>query len=172
MNRVVEQGVPEGSLLQQCANRPGTYADAFFADVKGAPSLQDYIEAIFDSPVFRMERIVLAITVLKPAFRKDVEALAMGEGDRLAGWKTEQRTSNELLMAVENGQVRTWLKVEAMPAGVSRVWFGSAVVPKHRTDGKQEGLGLAFRLMLRVHKFYSRVLLRSATRRLWAHAGS
>lgn len=84
MNRVVEQNVPEGSLLQHCANRPGTYTDAFFAAVKGAPSLRDYIEVMFDSSVFKMERIVLAIRVLKPAFRKDVEALAMGEGDRLA----------------------------------------------------------------------------------------
>lgn len=169
MNEIEERRVPKGSLLQHFADSQGTYTDAFVAQVKSAPSLHDYIEAMFDSPVFRIERLILAVTVFKPAFRKDVSALAAGEGDQLAGWKLMQRTDQELLLAVENGRVRTWLMIEPISDEVSRVWFGSAVVPKQSKNGAAEGLGIAYRSMLAVHKYYSRVLLRSAIRRLSAH---
>ncbi|APG49136.1 hypothetical protein [Phaeobacter porticola] len=162
MRQVEENGIPEGSLLQQFAERPGFHVDAFVAHVGFTPSLNDYIVAMFDSRVFRIERALLALAAFKPTFKEGVAALAAAESDRLASWKTVQRTEQELLMEVEKGRVRTWLMVEPAQGGASKLWFGSAVVPKPAQTGKAGGIGFVFRTLMGFHKLYSRVLLRAA----------
>ncbi|WP_299989607.1 hypothetical protein [uncultured Ruegeria sp.] len=166
MRQVEEHSIPEGSLLHQFAKRPGYHADAFVAHVGFVPSQSEYIMAMFDSPVFRIERALLALAAFKPSFAKDVAALALVENDQIACWKTVQRTQQELQMKVEKGRVRTWLMVEPAQGGASKLWFGSAIVPKPAQTGKAGGIGFVFRTLMGFHKLYSRVLLRAAIRGL------
>ena len=66
------------------------------------------------------------------------------------------------------GRTRSWLM--AVPQGdggpVTRLYFGSAVVPvRDRKSGRMR-LGLTFTALLGFHKLYSRALLSAARERL------
>jgi hypothetical protein len=52
----------------------------------------------------------------------------------------------------------------------TRLYFGSAVVPLHDASGRPH-LGWVFRMLLGVHKGYSRRLLQAAARRLRRRGG-
>ncbi len=149
MPSIRESQIPAGALLQNYAQQSGCYTDCFFGTLQRRVSLRDYIIAFFDTPVFRLERWILGLTAAKPSSLEDVERLADGSSDRIAMWRVEHRTDDEVLMAVDRGQVRTWLMVSP---SVSRetetqLLFGSAVVPKDiSADGKAK-MGFVFHAM-------------------------
>lgn len=153
--------LPVGALLQAYAGSGG-YTDCYAVDVARATSLAEFMAAFYATPVFKLERWMLALALRRPSTDSDVLALAHGRSNSFAAWHVEGRDATQALLAA--GRTRSWLMV-APHAGASAagttLYFGSAVVPR-----KQGGMGWAFTALLGFHKLYSRVLLRSAVRRL------
>lgn len=154
-------------MLQAYAGS-GAYTDCFAVDVPRATSLAEFMAAFYTTPVFKLERRILAQALRRPSTDSDALALALGRATRFAAWHVEGRDATQALLAA--GRTRSWLMVAPHAAasgtgtgvGVgTTLYFGSAVVPR-----KRGGMGWPFTALLGFHRLYSRVLLGSAVRRL------
>jgi hypothetical protein len=157
--------LPAHSLLRRYL-RDGHYADCYVVEVPVAVSQVEFVEAFYTTPLFKLERAILAAAVRKPSTDADARALARGEREAFAAWTVEDRSDTQLLLADFMGRTRSWLMAEPNGRGGTRLHFGSAVVPKHDRETGKPSLGNGFGLMLGFHKLYSRALLASARNRL------
>ena len=149
-----------GHALSAIYTRGGGYADCYVTEVPAAVSHAQYVEAFYTTWLFKLERWILK-AISRPSTDEQARQLAAGTLDRFAAWSVEKRAENQLLMCDFLGRTRSWLMVEPLPQGGTRLYFGSAVVP-----GKDGRLGGNFSLLLGFHKLYSRLLLGAARRRL------
>jgi hypothetical protein len=79
----------------------------------------------------------------------------------------EASAPNQLLLCDFLGNTRSWLMVEPrQDGGVTRLYFGSAVVARARDPAGKHRLKLRFRALLGFHRRYSRALLSAARARL------
>jgi len=162
--RVVEADPPPGALLGRYGSGGG-YTDCFVAVVPGHVTQAAYVEAFYTTALFRLERLVLALLVSRPSTDLEARRLAAGETDRFAAWTVEAREADQILLCDFMGSTRSWLMTVAdagSPTATTRLYFGSAVVP--RSGAGRPGVG--FRAMVPLHRLYARALLRSAVRRL------
>lgn len=159
--------LPEGSLLERYLTCEGCYTDCFSIEVNGPTNLAAYIDAFFDSWVFRIERRVLTLIGKGPATKHDVAALATGDAERFAAWTVTGRDDTQLLMTVPDTPIRTWLRVlpDTHRSHGVRLYFGSALVPPTPKDGAPARLPPVFRCTMGFHRLYSQVLLDAAARR-------
>ena len=161
MPTVSETPLPEDSLLRASSAQTGGYTDCFEARVLlgDAPdrAFERFVFLFFDSWLFRLERIVLRLAGKGPKTLTDPLALARGEVGRFAAWHVEDRGPTELLMAVTNTPILTWLSI-AEDGGHARLRFGSAIRP-HVGSGR---IHWGFRVTMGAHRTYSRLLLRAA----------
>ncbi len=165
---IAPQPLPPFSLLARYANGGG-YADCYATELPGSFSQAEYVAAFYTTWLFKLERAILKWLVSKPSSDDEAAQLARGERDRFAAWSVEASAPNQLLMRDFLGNTRSWLMIEPThDGGVTRLYFGSAIVP--RTDRKtgRRRMTLGFRLLLGFHKGYSRALLRAARSRLAA----
>lgn len=154
--------VPDASFLGAYTRR-GAYTDCYAATVPGSVTLPDFVFAFYTTPLFRLERWLLAKALGLPSTDMQARQLADGTATRFSAWQVEQRAADEILL--DAGQTRSWLNVEPLAGTASTLLrFGSAVVPK-RPGGR---FGLAFHALLGFHRLYSRLLLRAACRRVLA----
>ena len=171
MTTIRTSALPDNSLLARydphvTPAAAGGYVDSFACEVAKDVSLADFVYAFYTTPVFRLERWILALAGL-PSTDREARQVAGGESSDFAAWRVEARNENELLMCDVRGHTRSWFKVTpASGAGSTRILFGSAVLPIARDGDGKPVLGRAYRLLLGFHRLYSRVLLRSAARRL------
>lgn len=133
------QPLPDHSLLTRYRDVKG-YTDSFSLDVPGAVSLAQYV-ATSDAGAY---------------------SLARGETEAFAAWTVEARSEDQILMCDFLKKTRSWLMVEALPGAGTRLWLGSAIVPKRISADGRAWLGLGFHALLPFHKVYSVALLRAA----------
>lgn len=162
--------LPHGALLKKFQSH-GSYADCYATEITRHVSQAEYVHAFYTSPLFKVERRLLAWLVSKPSTDAQAGQLACGTLDSFAAWSVEERREDQLLMCDFQGRTRSWLMVVAAQSensGGTRLYFGSAVVPARaaRAGARTPDLGLTFRLLLGFHKLYSRALLFSAKSRL------
>jgi hypothetical protein len=162
VTKVSAQVLPAAALLGRYRDA-GAYTDCFVATVPSHVDQALYVEAFYTSPLFKLERLVLALLVAKPSTDEEARRLATGEADRFAAWTVEARSPDQLLVCDYQGLTRSWLMTAASPDGTV-LHFGSAVSPQRAGPGS---VGL-FRALVGVHRFYARALLRSAVARLRA----
>lgn len=155
--------VPPASFLGAYA-RQGAYTDCYTTAVPGEVALPALIEAFYTTPLFKLERWILATALRLPSSDAQARAVALAQADRFAAWQVEHRAEREILL--DAGQTRLWLSVAPAPGGTpaTTLLFGSAVVPM-RPNG---GFGFLFHALLGFHRLYSRLLLAAARRRLVA----
>lgn len=171
MPTVFVSQVPANSLLGRYV-ASGAYADCYVTEVCGSVTHAQFVEAFYTTPLFRLERALLARFASRPSTDEQAGLLAGGHASSFAAWSVEERADNELLL--ESGRTRSWLMVAATPGvapGSTRLYFGSAVVPKSSSSGESGGMGIVFHALLGFHKLYSRALLLSARARLTSRAG-
>ncbi|HCR72732.1 MAG TPA: hypothetical protein DIW23_14910, partial [Anaerolineae bacterium] len=108
---------------------------------------------------------ILTYTVRKPSSDVEAKKLSNAEIDKFAAWTVEARSEKELLMCDFVSRTRSWFMLEQLE-DKTKLYFGSAVVPKKRG----EGLGFIFNLLLGFHQIYSVLLLYFAKQRL-SHRG-
>jgi hypothetical protein len=155
--------LPAASLLQRY-RKAGAYTDCYAAGLDFAVSQVEYIRAFYCTWLFRLERWVLAVAVRRPSSDAQASALANGTLDTFAAWTVEARADNQLLLCDFLGRTRSWLMCE-IHGDTTRLYFGSAVVPRPDASGRQR-MGIVFAALLGFHKTYSRLLLSAARQRL------
>jgi len=160
--------LPAGALLSRYSGG-GAYADCYVIDFGRVVSHAEYVEAFYTTAVFKLERLLLRWFVSRPSTDAEARQLAEGRRDSFAAWTVEARTANQLLLGDLAGRTKSWLMVAASTGAESpgtRLYFGSAVVPRRGSDPGNTSLGFVFTALLGFHKLYSRILLRSAAARL------
>lgn len=164
MRQILHTAPPDGSLIAPFAQRGGHYVDAFCVHVPTRQYLRDFVSAFYTTRLLRIERAVLGVLARSPSSDADAMALAAGMTERFAVWHVEARREDELLLADASGRTKSWL--HAAPEGQgTRLWFGSVVVPVQR-PGRAPSLGPVFGTLEGAHKFYARLLLKSAAANL------
>ena len=153
--------LPDDALLNEFTRR-GAYTDCYRTEVNGEITHAAYVAAFYTTRLFKLERLILSWTLAKPSSDSQALQLACGETDSFAAWIVERRGENQLLLSDFTGRTRSWLMVE--PPGVetrraTRLYFGSAVIPRQRPGKAEPSFGRGFTLLIGFHKVYSRLLL-------------
>ena len=145
----------------------GGYTDCYVTELPFEVSFRHYVEGFYTTWLFKLERWVLSWLARRPSSDTQARELAMGLREDFAAWHVEQRGDEQLLMCDFQGNTRSWLMCLPLGHGrATRLYFGSAIVPKTDSGSGEKRLGALFRLLLGFHKFYSRALLRAAVSRL------
>lgn len=164
MNSIQLCKLPDAALLRKY-QLDGAYTDCYFVDVARAVSHAEYVEAFYTTAIFKVERKILAMFAARPSTDQQARQLAVGEIQTFAVWSVEARAENQLLLCDFLGRTRSWLMSAAPQGGqpgVTRLYFGSAVVPKKDPASGQAAFGFAFHALKGFHRLYSQALLRSA----------
>lgn len=164
MNAVTIGPMPDQALLAGYREKKA-FTDCYIADIPRSASLAEFVEAFYTTPLFKLERFFLTFTVGKPSSDADAGLMARGECARFAAWTVEGRTDDQIILRDFLGKTRSWLMCAAQPGG-TRLYFGTAVVPRRVSATGSVSLGWALRLMLVFHRLYAPALLSAAASRL------
>ena len=160
--------LPEKSLLSEYRN-DGAYTDCYTTDVDRKISQIEYVRAFYTTIPFKVERAILKWAVSKPSTDEEACLLAEAKVETFAAWNVEARRDDQILLSDYRGRTRSWLMSEPSSNGVedlTRLYFGSAVVPIRLKETGELRMGRTFGVLLQFHKLYSQVLLSSAKSRL------
>lgn len=164
--RITPQPLPEHALLARYAG-DGGYADCYMTEIPGRFSHAEFVAAFYTTWLFRLERAILAWLVAKPSTDEQARQLARGERQSFAAWMVEASAPNQLLLCDFLGNTRSWLMIEERQGGgVTRLYFGSAIVPRRKANSGKPRPAASFHLLLGFHRRYSRALLAAAKSRL------
>lgn len=153
--------IPAGTLLNKYTSISGVYTDCYATGMPRKVSFPEFIFAFYTTPLFRLERLILALTVFKPSADMEARQIAGGTTDKFAAWILEDRTENEILLCDFVSRTRSWLMAEQNGTN-TQLYFGSAVVPKMG----ETSLEFGYRALLGFHQAYSVLLLLSAKAKL------
>lgn len=162
--------LPDHALLR-AYTRTGAYTDCYVTDISRQVSHAEFVTAFYTTSPFKLERMILKWAIAKPSTDAQAAQLAKGDIDAFAAWRVEQRSENQLLLSDLYGRTKSWLMVAssgAANAAGTRLYFGSAVVPRMDRKTGKPTLGRGFTALLGFHRIYSRVLLGAARSRLLA----
>ena len=160
--------LPDNALLKTYQQN-GAYTDCYYTEINRSVTHAQYVHAFYTTSVFKLERSILKWLVSKPSSDAQVALLAAGETDIFAAWTVESRDKNQLLLCDYQKRTRSWLMIKHIERenGIqTRLYFGSAVVPRKNTKTNNSSFGLVFHALSWFHKLYSVVLLRAAKSRL------
>lgn len=156
--------LPEHALLARYG-ADGGYADCYATVLPRPVPLAEFVAAFYTTRLFRLERWLLA-RMGHGSTDEQARQLASGQCQRFAAWTVEDRAADQLLLCDAAGRTRSWLMVAPAGGGATRLYFGSAVVPRRGGAGQPPRMGLVFHALLGFHRGYSRALLSAARRRL------
>ncbi len=166
MNTVQQGELPTDALLAKYKLQ-GARTDCYFIDLPVKVTQADYIEAFYTSNLFKLERFILTHLARRPSNDEQATQLSRGKVDHFAAWSVEQQTPNQLLLCDYLGKTRSWLKsVESENGKSTRLYFGSAVIPKRDSTGSDAKFGVLFNALSGFHHLYSKALLKAAYLRL------
>ena len=89
--------LPHGALLEKYQSR-GAYADCYVAEITRHVSQAEYVQAFYTTPLFKVERRLLAWLISKPSTDAQAGQLACRTLDSFAAWSVEERCEAQLLM--------------------------------------------------------------------------
>lgn len=160
----IQAGKLPAEALLKSQEQQGAYTDCYYMDVPGHICQSEYVEAFYTSRLFKVERAILAIAVNRPSNNEEAKELAEGKRETFSAWNVEGRTENQLLLCDHLGRTRSWLMsvtTDGKENPGTRLYFGSAVVPKSISPSGQKSFGFAFHALSAFHRLYSRALMRS-----------
>lgn len=163
MTPIVANELPEEALLQRY-KREGAYTDCYCMEMDRPVAMHEYICAFYTTPLFKIERGLLAL-VGKRSTDEGARHLALGRDVRFAAWSVEDRSSHQLLLCDFLGRMRSWLMAEGGPSS-TRLYFGSAVVPKSKSATGEASFGFVFHALFGFHRLYTKALMRAAQAKL------
>ena len=166
MADIAPRPMPEHALLARYSGNGG-YTDCYVTELPGSYSHAEFVAAFYTTWLFKLERTILRWLVRRPSTDSEAQQLARGLRESFAAWTVEARAPNQVLMCDFLGNTRSWLMVEPRAdGGVTRLYFGSAIVPRVDARTGRKRLGASFRALLGFHRGYSRALLSAARSRL------
>lgn len=166
MFSVTSCSLPGHALLARY-QQAGAYTDCFTTEIAETISHEQFVQAFYTTPIFKLERWLLAWGLSKPSSDIDAGLLAQAKTETFSAWQVECRSDDQLLMCDYQGKTRSWLMIEPHDDGQqtkTKLYFGSAVVSDKNRAHSQQGAKL--NPLLWFHVFYSIILLSSAKRRL------
>ena len=162
MNRIHVCPLPVGALLAHYRDN-GAYTDGFCIDLPCHVTLSDFIMAFYTTPLFRLERLILATLVGKPSTDAQILSLASADATRFAAWTVEGREHDQILLCDFLRYSRSWLMCTPAPEPkATRLYFGSAIVPRKISATGKASFDPGFHLLKGFHLVYSRALLAQA----------
>ena len=171
LTSVLQCDVPAGAALSAYASR-GAYTDCYAVVLPRVVTQAEYVEAFYTTAVFKVERWLIAGFLSRPSTDAQARQLAQGGLSTFSAWSVEHQPPDQLVLAA--GRTRSWLMAASANPGSdppsTKLYFGSAVVPRRGGGTGHAAMGWQFRALLGFHKLYSRVLLSAAGRRLCASA--
>lgn len=162
--------LPPRTLLSRY-DSDGAFTDCYVTELPKSVSHSEFVEALYLGGLMQFERKLIGWLLSKPTSNGHVRELATGKAIGFAAWHVEERTPSELLLQDQTGRTRSWLMSQAVP-GATRLYFGSAVLPRVHPKTGVRHMGPLFRPLLGFHVWYSKALLSSARSRLERLAGS
>lgn len=165
MRTIHSSELPERALLKRY-ERNGSFTDCYRMDLPFAVPMDQYVSAFYTSPLFKVERFVLALAAGKHSTDANARELAVGQTSNFAAWSVEDRSNDQLLLCDFLGRTRSWLMTEPVDAATTRLYFGSAVVPKSLSTTGKASFGFAFHALSGFHHLYTKALMRSAQSQL------
>lgn len=134
-------------------------------DMSRQVALSEYIAAFYTTPLFKVERLILTVAAGKHSSDIAAQHLAQGRAATFAAWNVEERSVNQLLLRDFLGRTRSWLMAEARQS-TTRLYFGSAVVPKSISPAGKANFGFTFQALFGFHRLYTLALMRAAEKKL------
>ena len=163
MNKLIKlDSLPELFLLVKYEEKH--YTDCFCIEIEKKLSFQEYVEAFYTTPLFKVERFILRF-IGKPSSDLIAKQLAQDQTNKFAAWTVEQRTENQLLLCDFMQKTRSCLMTESKN-GKTKLYFGSAVIFELSKKNNTLKEPLGFSLLSWFHLIYSKALLRAAFKRL------
>jgi hypothetical protein len=95
-----------------------------------------YVEAFYTTPVFRIERRLLAGAMSRPSTDDDARRLATGRADTFSAWRVEARLDDQLLMCDVTGRTRIDGVRVPRPARVPRGLLARAAARRARAPAQ------------------------------------
>ena len=157
--------VPANALLAKYLVN-GAYTDCYMTEISGQVHFPEFIFSFYTTRLFKIERLILKLTVSKPSTDVQVRQLADSEINKFAAWHVEDRSENEILMCDFQGRTRSWFKVIHISQACTQLYFGSAISSNQNPKTGKLSLGFGYKALLGFHQIYSRLLLYSARSRL------
>lgn len=160
--------LPDEALLKHYEQQEA-YTDCYYMDLPRHISQSEYVEAFYTSALFKVERAILGLVAARPSTDGQARQLANEETATFSAWDVEGRTANQLLLRDHLGRTRSWLMSVATDGDNgpgTRLYFGSAVVPKSISADGRKSFGFGFHALSGFHRLYSRALMRSMLSRL------
>jgi len=168
MPKIQESKLPEKALSSKYVCY-GAFTDCFFIDIPHKVSFEEYIEAFYTTPLFKLERVLLSIFARKPSTDENAKQLALGSVTEFSAWTVENRLPDQILLCDFTKKTRSWLMLDYQTDAqtpFTRLFFGSVVISKSVSGKEQTTFGFLFHALNRVHNLYSRALLKAAFRKL------
>ncbi|WP_428241613.1 hypothetical protein [Gynuella sp.] len=166
--KITKNELPEQAYSKQYADN-GAFTDCYHVDIARSISLTDYLQAFYTTAIFKIERTILSTLTGQRADDRSAAQLASGQTDRFSIWRVEQRAENQILLCDMTQSTRSWLMVTPADTNsrvLTRLYFGSVVMPSKRSDNGQSSFGPLFHTLSGFHRLYSRALLASAAKKL------
>ena len=167
MPKVIASELPTHALSAPYQEQ-GAFVDCYYIDIAKDISLDEYIQAFYTTSIFKLERSLLSLAMLKRTKDDEAVELSRGRSDNYSIWTVEGRESNQIMLRDFTGNTRSWLMVEKSSGSEisTRLYFGSVVMPKGKVENVQASFGVLFHLFGKFHQVYSRALLNAAYRKL------
>jgi hypothetical protein len=165
MVQVIATTLPKSACLNDYEHRAGVYTDCFQTELPKGGTLESYINAFFNTWLFRIERMILNTAAKKPASDEDIARLAQGTSNTMSAWQVERRDADQILLEVPQTPIRTWL-MRSGEGEKTQLYFGSAILPDAVDRNGNAKMPFLFHALLGFHKLYARALLFSAKRAL------
>ena len=157
--------VPADTMLGKYSVN-GAYTDCYMTEISGQVHFPEFIFSFYTTPLFKLERSILKLSVAKPSTDAQARELADSKIDKFAAWHVEDRNENELLMCDFLERTRSWLKVIPIREIHTQLYFGSSVSSSQNPKTGKLSLGFGFTALLGFHQIYSMLLLYSARFRI------
>jgi hypothetical protein len=157
---------PPTNALHQRYVAEGAYVDCYTTVIRGDVAHAIFVEKFYTTVLFKLERLILFVLLAKRSTDEQARRLAIGETNVFSAWTVESRAENQLLMCDYLSRTRSWFMVALEDWEgdlVTRLYFGSVIVPTINKQTGKRDLGFAFKVLLPFHKIYSRALLGAAT---------
>ena len=153
--------VPVNTMLDKYLMN-GAYADCYMTEISGPISFSEFIFSFYTTPLFKIERLILKLTVSKPSTDDQTRQLADSKINKFAAWHVENRSENEMLMCDFLGRTQSWFKVTPVSETRTQLYFGSAISSSQNPKTGKLSLGFGYKALLGFHQIYSMLLLYSA----------
>src|SRR3546814_13771447 len=104
MPKIHATRLPNGALLEQYS-ASGAYTDCYSATLVGHISLADFMGVFYTTPIFKLERWILAKVLQLPSTDQEAQLLAQGRITRFAAWSVEARQIDQTVLRSEERRV-------------------------------------------------------------------